>query len=130
MKRPDSRARLLRWPALLAGAGFLTAWLALGAPGCDGGGVTPTAVAVCTPGIAQTCVGPGACKGGQFCLEDGTAWSACDCRGAGASGTGGVSGAGGVMTLPGGTGGLIVSNGTGGTPGTGGAASGDGGASG
>jgi hypothetical protein len=34
---------------------------------------------LCVPGITQTCVGPGACKGAQFCLKDGSGFSVCDC---------------------------------------------------
>lgn len=34
---------------------------------------------VCTPGTTQACVGPGACSGGQVCLESGKAYGACDC---------------------------------------------------
>ena len=33
------------------------------------------------PGATQTCVGPGACRGGQQCLADGTAFGPCDCGG-------------------------------------------------
>lgn len=34
---------------------------------------------ICVPGSTQACVGPGACKGGQTCNRDGTAWGPCDC---------------------------------------------------
>ncbi len=34
---------------------------------------------VCVPGATQTCVGPGACAGGQVCLEDGSGFGPCDC---------------------------------------------------
>lgn len=34
---------------------------------------------VCVPGSTQSCVGPGACKGGQACLPDATGYSPCDC---------------------------------------------------
>ena len=33
----------------------------------------------CVPGVTQTCVGPGACAGGQACLADGSGFAACDC---------------------------------------------------
>lgn len=39
----------------------------------------PTPVTGCVPGTTQTCVGAGACKGGQSCLADGKSFSACDC---------------------------------------------------
>ena len=38
----------------------------------------------CIPGATQSCIGPGACRGGQQCLRDGTAFGDCDC-GAGAA---------------------------------------------
>lgn len=34
---------------------------------------------VCIPGQSQLCYGPGACKGGQACLPDGSGFSPCDC---------------------------------------------------
>lgn len=34
---------------------------------------------LCTRGQTRECVGPGACKGGQMCLPDGTGFGACDC---------------------------------------------------
>ena len=43
---------------------------------------------ICDAGATRECVGPGACRGGQFCERG--AWSACDCGG-GASNTGGAS---------------------------------------
>lgn len=40
----------------------------------------PAAVTTaCVPGATQTCVGSGACKGGQSCLADGKGFSPCDC---------------------------------------------------
>jgi IgGFc binding protein len=42
----------------------------------------------CSPGDTRTCVGPGACPGGQQCGANGQ-WSPCDC---GAGGTGGNAG--------------------------------------
>jgi hypothetical protein len=43
--------------------------------------LAPTAAPAhaCTPGATQTCVGPGACQGGQACLGDGSAFGPCDC---------------------------------------------------
>jgi hypothetical protein len=38
-----------------------------------------TGTRVCTPGATQACVGPGACSGGQVCLDSGKAYGACDC---------------------------------------------------
>ena len=34
---------------------------------------------VCSPNETRICYGPGACQGGQYCLPDGSAYSACDC---------------------------------------------------
>lgn len=39
----------------------------------------PPAGRVCIPGQTQECVGPGACRGGQVCVPDGTAFGPCDC---------------------------------------------------
>ena len=33
----------------------------------------------CAPGETRTCVGAGACKGGQACLPDGKSFGPCDC---------------------------------------------------
>jgi hypothetical protein len=33
----------------------------------------------CVPGATQSCVGAGACAGGQACLPDGSGFAACDC---------------------------------------------------
>ncbi len=33
----------------------------------------------CVPGSSQACVGPGGCKGGQACADDGTKFLPCDC---------------------------------------------------
>jgi hypothetical protein len=35
----------------------------------------------CVPGATQECVGAGACRGGQACLPDGSAFGPCDCGG-------------------------------------------------
>ncbi len=45
----------------------------------------------CTPGDTRTCVGPGACNGGQVCGSDGN-WGTCDCGGGGSGGSAGVGG--------------------------------------
>lgn len=45
--------------------------------------IVPTAGAVCTPGSTLACVGPGACQGGQVCLENGLGYGPCDCGPAG-----------------------------------------------
>jgi len=34
---------------------------------------------VCAPGSTQTCVGAGACQGGQACKPDGSGYEPCDC---------------------------------------------------
>ena len=39
----------------------------------------PAPKQVCTPGETQRCVGPGACQGGQMCLESGAGYGPCDC---------------------------------------------------
>jgi hypothetical protein len=58
-------------------------------PGSAGTGAsTETA---CESGLTRVCIGPGACKGGQKCLPDGS-WSDCDC---GELGSGGARGSGG-----------------------------------
>ena len=33
----------------------------------------------CVPGATQSCVGPGACQGGQACLPSGEGFAPCDC---------------------------------------------------
>lgn len=45
---------------------------------------------VCVPGDTRLCVGPGACRGAQACLQDRRGWSACDCGNP--MNTGGTSG--------------------------------------
>ncbi len=45
----------------------------------------------CVPGATQACVGPGDCKGGQACKDDGSGWERCDC-GPAAQPEAGVSG--------------------------------------
>jgi len=39
----------------------------------------PAPASACVPGSSIQCVGPGACGGGQICLEDGSGYGACDC---------------------------------------------------
>lgn len=52
------------------------------APGGPAGTAPATAPSrACIPGATQACVGSGACKGGQQCLPDGTAFGPCDCGG-------------------------------------------------
>lgn len=46
---------------------------------CMGCGKDGNPASACEPGATQACWGPGACKGGQSCLEDGSGWGACDC---------------------------------------------------
>lgn len=41
--------------------------------------IAPSAGSVCTPGATLACVGAGACKGGQVCLETGRGYGPCDC---------------------------------------------------
>ncbi len=40
---------------------------------------TAPVASLCTKGATQACVGPGACQGGQVCLEDGSGFGPCDC---------------------------------------------------
>jgi len=64
--------------------------------GSGRGAGTAGSAAQCTPGSTQTCVGPGACHGGQACLATGSGWAACDCGAVGGnSGVGGSFAAGG-----------------------------------
>lgn len=57
------------------------------------GPVAPTPAAsaaepatACVPGVTQACAGPGACRGGQACLPDGSGFGPCDCAGSSAAG--------------------------------------------
>lgn len=91
---------------------------------------------VCVPGSTQTCVGPGACDGGQSCAFDGSGWGPCDCgsggtsSGSGGTGTagtgdvpiGGSAGSGAVSGASGQSGAGTAGTGTAGTGGTGGTA--------
>ncbi len=49
------------------------------APAATASGKPPLPAPACVPGATQTCVGPGACAGGQSCLPDGSGFGACDC---------------------------------------------------
>jgi fibro-slime domain-containing protein len=91
--------------------------------GAAGNGTGAGASETCTPGDTRECVGPGACRGGQMCDDDGAGWGDCDCGAElGGSGGGGTGATGGTAT--GGLGGQS----TGGTPGdTGGTVVGGGG---
>jgi hypothetical protein len=40
---------------------------------------TKAAPPACTPGSTQSCVGAGACAGGQACKADGSGYEPCDC---------------------------------------------------
>jgi hypothetical protein len=86
---------------VVGGAGVVTP--ACGSAGLDAsspaaGGTAGSANLMCEPGLTRTCVGPGACAGGQKCDISGT-WTDCDCgeTGAGAA-TGGSPSTGGVAT--------------------------------
>lgn len=97
------------------------------ATGATGGSAGTTSA--CSPGETRTCVGPGACQGGQTCEQSGT-WSTCDCGAGGSGGSGGSGGtagspSGGGGTPTGGSGGVAGTDGSAGsgaTGGTGGAA--------
>jgi hypothetical protein len=39
----------------------------------------PKAARACTPGETRECVGPAACRGGQACVADGSAFGPCQC---------------------------------------------------
>lgn len=82
-----------------------TFWFALQfalVAGCGGSESSDDLARTCEPGATRTCVGPGACDGGQRCSADGRIWGDCDCGGfdgADASaGTGGMGGSGGEPT--------------------------------
>ncbi len=66
--------------AAAAPNGSATAPNAAAAP--NGSATAPNAAVplhACVPGATQSCVGPGACSGGQSCLPDGSGFGACDC---------------------------------------------------
>ena len=69
------------------------------------GSAGASAAGTCAAGDTRTCVGPGACSGGQACGSTGQ-WSACDCGGsAGGGSTGGGSTGGGSASVAGSSGG-------------------------
>ena len=68
---------------------------------------------VCEPGSTQTCVGPGACEGGQVCKDDGSGYGECDC-GVGSGGNDGGNDSGGAGGGDGGAG--MGGGGSGGAP--------------
>jgi hypothetical protein len=49
------------------------------APEADAGAEDAAPPPLCVPNATQECVGPGACKGGQSCLPDGSGFTECDC---------------------------------------------------
>lgn len=102
---------------VLVSAGVLVS-VACGSSKNDLGGKT-----TCSPGDTRSCVGPGACTGGQTCGSDGS-WGACDCGASGSGGSGGGSGSGTGGSGAGGSGGATQKDG-GGTGGTAGDASAD-----
>src|SRR5213078_2171307 len=80
MKLSEPRSLASRCAAPLGGAALLAALLAVGAASCDNSDATGAA-RICIPGVTQSCYGPAACVGGQFCQDDGLSWSSCDCGG-------------------------------------------------
>lgn len=85
-----------------------------GSSGGNGGASSGGSGATCTAGETKTCVGPGACQGGQSCTPNGT-WTTCDCgSGTGGGSTGGTAGATGGGGSTGGQGGTDGGGGTGG----------------
>ena len=77
----DGRGRQHLARRLAAGSGLLLCG-ALAAAGCGGGdaGAGAGKHDGCAAGETRTCVGPGACPGGQLCSAEGT-WGTCDCGG-------------------------------------------------
>jgi hypothetical protein len=92
-------------------------------------GAAGASSALCLAGDTRTCVGPGACDGGQACGPDGE-WSACDCGtpaaggGTGSSGAGAAGNGGASAQSQGGSGGTVggSSSGASGTAGAAGSA--------
>jgi hypothetical protein len=56
-----------------------TVLFSLDGPKSDDAQVPKASATPCTRGQTRECVGPGACKGGQACLPDGSGFGACDC---------------------------------------------------
>lgn len=82
----------------------------------------------CDPGLTRACVGAEQCPGGQYCIPDGSGWSACDCGTGGDSSPGGQAGAEGLGVSSTGNAGGSSGSGAGSSGGTGsGAASNAGG---
>lgn len=51
------------------------------APAAEPKAPAPAAERACVPDTTQLCHGPGACRGAQSCLADGTGYTSCDCGG-------------------------------------------------
>ncbi len=85
--RPRDRSRLVQVLSRVTCVALAFAW---SCGGDDSSGSEPKS---CQPNDTRTCVGPGACSGGQACGADGK-WKACQCSG----GTGGTSNDGGGAT--------------------------------
>ena len=92
------RFRALMWTLVALGTFFVAN---CGGDESSSGGDGKT----CEPGATRTCVGPGACEGGQQCSTDGRIWGACECGGAGGGGTS-AGGTGGGTEASAGRGGL------------------------
>lgn len=67
-----------------------------GSSGKAGSGGSAGAERECTPGLTQSCLGPGACTGAQVCRSDGSGWGVCDCGGESSGGAAGEAGSGGA----------------------------------
>lgn len=120
--------------AIRNGVGWMLRAAALGALAiaCGSDEDPGGAAALCSTGETRTCVGPGACQGGQSCLPDGSGFGPCDC-GAATGGSGGSAGGSGGSVGIGGTGGASAggtAGATGGSSGVGGSAAASAGASG
>jgi len=50
-------------------------------PNASVGGARGIGAGACVPGETQACLGPGACRGAQFCLKNASGYSPCDCGG-------------------------------------------------
>jgi hypothetical protein len=57
----------------------LLSGLAVALCACRAKDAQPGSALVCTPYATEECLGPGACRGGQQCKDDGSAWGVCDC---------------------------------------------------
>jgi len=74
------RPRWLKKAPPPASSGPASSAPGLAAPAPAASAAAPAAL--CVPGATQACVGPGACRGGQACLPDGSGFGPCDCAGA------------------------------------------------